>query len=106
MKVHQRKNLLEATLHHSLLCVTGTHCRQRMFAPVKIASRLTGTHQIIYSVEGFSEYLTEEPSPRQTEVYEKALQVCIDGLCDRISPQSVREALVWMATAEGISIIA
>ncbi|MGV2184573.1 DUF982 domain-containing protein [Rhizobium rhizogenes] len=79
---------------------------QRSFAPVRIVSELTDEYQIIDSVEGFAQYLLEALPLRNVEVCEKALQVCIDGLSDRLSPEQVRETLIWMATEECISIIA
>ncbi|WP_454851032.1 DUF982 domain-containing protein [Rhizobium binxianense] len=77
----------------------------RGFEPLKISNEDGGEELVISTVEGAIRYVTDLWPVRNGEAYEEALQACIDGMNDRISPTEVREILLRAARKAGVCII-
>ncbi|WP_411828492.1 DUF982 domain-containing protein [Neorhizobium petrolearium] len=76
---------------------------KRVFRPLRFDREGNGCI-FIGSVEDAIEFVADSWPVRAGEAYENALQACIDGINDRISPNAVRQILYSSATAAGLHV--
>ncbi|MFB9949291.1 DUF982 domain-containing protein [Rhizobium puerariae] len=76
---------------------------RRVFRPLRFEGDGSG-YTLIDSVEDAIGYVTDIWPVRIGKAYEDALQACIDGISDRISPEQVRQILYESARSAGLHV--
>ena len=100
-----RSSGLDAQDWQGLLAADPSDPKEPTFPAVRIAMTGEELVHVVDSIERAVECLTTLWPVRNGEAFEYALQICIDGIRGRVSPQQVRSAFVDAAGEAGILIL-